>query len=137
MDTIISNWPIIVAIVCMICTVVMAIISFCQRPTSEQLVQVKEWLLLIVLEAERLFGSQMGKIKLRYAYDKFIEKFGYLSRLISFEKFSELVDVALAEMKELLKSNKRMQEYVGVTIPTSTTTEATEAIEEVSVPKEG
>lgn len=114
MNVIIDNWFLIVAVVAIIVIAVLTVISFFQKPTPQQYAQIREWLLFAVTSAEKQFGSQMGKIKLRYVYDKFLERFDYLAKLISFEKFSELVDSALEEMKKLLESNKKAQEYVGI-----------------------
>ena len=66
----------------------------------------------------------MGKLKLRYVYDMFLTKFGDLAKMISFEKFSELVDKALEEMKKILESNKKAQEYVGIEIQETKESEA-------------
>ena len=71
-----------------------------------------KWLLYIVIEAEKNLGSKMGQIKLRQAYDEFIFAYPILSKLISFNGFSKMIDNALIEMKELLSSNKALRDYV-------------------------
>ena len=68
--------------------------------------KVKEWLLYAVIEAEKELGSGTGPVKLRSVYDMFITKFPKLSVFISFNTFSECVDVALDYMEELLADNK-------------------------------
>ena len=68
--------------------------------------KVKEWLLYAVIEAEKELGSGTGPVKLRSVYDMFITKFPKLSVFISFNTFSEWVDVALDYMEELLADNK-------------------------------
>ena len=68
--------------------------------------KVKEWLLYAVIEAEKKLGSGTGPVKLRSVYDMFITKFPKLSVFISFNTFSEWVDVALDYMEELLADNK-------------------------------
>ena len=68
--------------------------------------KVKEWLLYAVIEAEKELGSGTGPVKLRSVYDMFITKFPKLSVFISFNTFSEWVDVALDYMEELLTDNK-------------------------------
>lgn len=74
---------------------------------------VKEWLLLAVLEAERALGSGTGQVKLRFVYDLFIDKFKYLSLVISFEQFSMLVDDALDVMRDMISNNKQVEQYVN------------------------
>ena len=73
---------------------------------------IKEWLLYAVIEAEKNFGSKMGKLKLRQVYDEFIFVFPYASKIITFVSFSRLVDLALEEMELLLKSNYKIKEYI-------------------------
>lgn len=68
--------------------------------------KVKEWLRYAVIEAEKDLGSGTGPVKLRAVYDMFITKFPKLSIFISFNTFSEWVDLALDYMEELLIDNK-------------------------------
>ena len=68
--------------------------------------KVKEWLLYAVIEAEKELGSGTGPVKLRSVYDMFITKLPKLSVFISFNTFSEWVDVALDYMEKLLADNK-------------------------------
>ncbi len=73
---------------------------------------LKEWLLYAVVEAEKDLGSKMGQIKLRQVYDEFIFAYPVLSKLITFNCFSKMVDNALMEMKELLSSNITLRHYI-------------------------
>ena len=73
---------------------------------------IKEWLLYAVVEAEKQLGSKTGKIKLRQVYNEFIKAFPVISKLIKFEYFSKLVDLALIEMKKLLNTNINCKDYV-------------------------
>lgn len=73
---------------------------------------IKEWLLYAVVEAEKELGSKTGKIKLRQVYDWFVNTFPIMSKLISFNAFSSLVDMALDEMEKLLATNPTIKEYV-------------------------
>ena len=82
---------------------------------------IKEWLLYACIEAEKGLGSKTGKIKLRQVYDWFIQAFPIVSKLIAFDTFSKLVDLALVEMKEILSTNAQCKEYVeGAEINDST-----------------
>lgn len=80
--------------------------------TKEQEKKLKEWLLYAVLEAEKEFGSKTGRIKLRYVYDKFINLFPKIAKIISFQRFSDLVDEALAEFDYLINNNEAISNYV-------------------------
>ena len=68
--------------------------------------KVKSWLLWGVTTAEKEFGSGTGKLKLAMVYDMFIEKFPGLQAIIPYWLFSKLVDIALIEMREMLKNSK-------------------------------
>lgn len=74
---------------------------------------IKEWLLYAVVEAEKNLGSKTGKIKLRQVYDEFIRTFPIISKIISFNLFSSLVDTSLIEMKKILDSNTTISQYVN------------------------
>lgn len=73
---------------------------------------ILEWLLLAVVKAEKELGDGTGQLKLRFVYDLFIDKFRFISMLISFSQFSELVDQALDIMRDMLDSNKQIKDYV-------------------------
>ena len=113
MQTIMENWFLFIIGIAAICVVIYAIEAFLQRPTTEQISKVKEWLLYAVTEAERELGSGTGKVKLRYVYDMFIVKFPFLVKAISFESFSLLVDEVLDNFRKLLESNEAIKKYVN------------------------
>lgn len=113
MNFIMNYWYIIVAILAVIGGGVVFAVQFFRLPPEKQLKKVREWLLFAVIEAERRFGSQTGKLKLRYVYDLFVGKFAWVARLIPFEVFSDLVDDALKEMRILLDTNDAIAEYVA------------------------
>lgn len=73
---------------------------------------IKEWLLIAVVEAEKELGSKTGKIKLRKVFDWFINTFPIFSKFVSFSAFSKLVDVALLEMEKIMATNKTIKQYV-------------------------
>ena len=112
MEFIIDNWFFIILIIAAVVIIAVAIKNFFNRPTEEQLAKVKEWLLWAVTQAERIFGGQTGQIKLRYVYDLFVTRFPAVSKLITFEMFSQLVDEALEKFRNLLESNVAIKEYV-------------------------
>lgn len=111
-----NNWYIIVAAIAVIVVAAIAVYRFILLPRGQKLNRIKEWLLWAVTEAEKMFGSQTGQIKLRYVYDLFITRFPFISKFVPFEKFSGWVDLALEKLRKLLESNERIQEYVGIGI---------------------
>lgn len=58
------------------------------------------------------WGIEPEKIKLRYVYDMFVQRFGWLAKVITFEMFSMMVDEALEKMKTMLSDNKEVQKLV-------------------------
>lgn len=66
---------------------------------------VQDWLIYAVTLAEKMYGGGTGKLKLREVYNNFIKTFPHFSALISFETFSEWVDVSLVTMKEYIETN--------------------------------
>ena len=112
-DFIVRNWYIIFSFIAIIIVAIVCVVNFFKQPTSEQIRQVREWLLYAVTEVEKIMGSKTGQLKLRMVYDMFLEKFPFISSVISFDKFSELVDEALEKMKHLLSTNEAIRNYVG------------------------
>lgn len=107
-----ENIGVVVGIVCLVAIVGVCVYDFVKLGKEKQLEKVKEWLLLAVVEAEKQLGGGTGKLKLRFVYDMFIEKFKFLSMLVSFETFGLMVDDALDKMREMLETNKQIKVYV-------------------------
>ena len=93
--------------------VIMFVITFLRMGQQQQMKMISEWLLLAVVQAEKELGGGTGEIKLRYVYDKFIQKFDKMAMIISFEQFSSMVDVALDKMRNMLSSNAQLVNYVN------------------------
>lgn len=72
----------------------------------------KEWLLYAVMESEEYFGSGTGKLKLMYVYNLAITKYPLIARVITFEMFSQFVDIALDRMKEIIENNEKIAEII-------------------------
>lgn len=113
MKFIIEYWYIIVAFAVVVVGAGIAVVWFFGLPRGAQLKKVREWLLLAVTQAEKELGNGTGKLKLRTVYDAFLTKFPWLAPVISFERFSELVDDALEEMKKMLEENQAVQSFVS------------------------
>lgn len=113
MEFIMENWFVLVAFAAVAVAGGYKVYTFVKKPTDKQLKKVREWLLYAVTKAERKLGGGTGQIKLRYVYDLFVARFAWLAQMISFEMFQLMVDEALEKMKEMLESNKAMQELVS------------------------
>jgi hypothetical protein len=113
MQFLIENWYLLVAGIAVVAVGGYAVYVFVKKPSDAQLQSVKEWMLWAVTKAEKELGSGTGKLKLRYVYDMFVTKFPWLEGVISFEMVSMMVDDALEEMREMLETNKAVQEFVN------------------------
>lgn len=114
MNNIINDWYIYIGILALVIACIWLVYRFFCLPTEKQLVKVTEWLVFACMKAESELQSGTGKIKLRKVYDAFvsINSFSWIARIISFEKFSEMVKDALKEMKKNLIENPKLAEYV-------------------------
>lgn len=112
MEFVINNWPIIVVGLSAVVIAVIFIRRFFTQRTEEQLSKVREWLLWAVTEAEKDLGGGTGKLKLRLVYDQFVARFPWLAKIVSFERFSELVDEVLEEMRAMIESNEAVKSHV-------------------------
>ena len=73
---------------------------------------LKNWLLFAVAAAEKSLGSGTGELKLRQVYDQFLVKFPVVSKFMSFDMFSRLVDTALNSLEDMLQNNEAVNTYV-------------------------
>ena len=112
MEFIINYWYIIVAVIAALVVAGVAIYRYFGLPSDAQLDKAREWLLWAVTEAEKELGGGTGKLKLRQVYDLFVTRFPWLAKVVSFELFSDMVDDALDEMREMLKNNRAVQQLV-------------------------
>lgn len=112
-ELIIKNMGLIIGTIILIALVGLTIKEFIELGKEKQLEKVKEWLLYACIMAEKKLGGGTGKVKLRYVYDLFVEKFSFLKLLVTFEQFSEMVDEALVKMREMLEKNPNVAMLVG------------------------
>lgn len=112
MNFIINNWYIILAALAILAAAGIAVYRYFKLPSEAQLTKVREWLLWAVTEAEKELGGGTGRLKLRQVYDLFVTRFTWLARIVPFDLFSDLVDDALEEMREMLNTNKAVEALV-------------------------
>lgn len=106
MTNLIDYWHIIVALIILLIVASVLVYKFFKQPSDVQLRKVRAWLLYAVTQAEAEMGSGTGKLKLRYVYDLFITRFKWISLVISFDTFADLVHDSLDEMRDMLKNNE-------------------------------
>ena len=96
-----------------LCAAAIMICCFLKLSKEKQIEMIKQWLLFIVIEAEKELGGGTGAVKLRFVYDKFIKRFKFASKFITFEQFSALVDESLEVMRLMIQNNKNVANYIG------------------------
>lgn len=107
-----ENWFLIVFALVAIIFVTCSIIRFIHMPTSKQIENLMEWLKIAVVEAEKQFQSGTGQLKLRAVYESAVIAFPWIAKYMTFEKFSQLVDIALVWMREQIEQNEKIREYI-------------------------
>lgn len=112
MEFLISNWYVGIAIIAVLFILVVAVYVFIKTPSTKQIEKVKQWMLYAILTAEKELGSKTGRLKLSLVYGSFVSKFKWLSMIMSFEMFSQLVDECLEEMRKMLETNKAVARIV-------------------------
>lgn len=95
-----------------LCAAGIMICCFLKLSREKQIEMIRQWLLFIVIEAEKELGGGTGAVKLRFVYDKFIKRFKFMSKVISFETFSALVDEALETMRFMIQNNPHVATYI-------------------------
>ena len=96
-----------------LCAAGIMICCFLKLSKEKQIEMIKQWLLFIVIEAEKELGGGTGAVKLRFVYDKFIKRFKFASKFITFEQFSALVDESLNIMREMIQNNPNVAAYIN------------------------
>ena len=112
-DFIMEYWQVIVSIIVFVVGGITAVRKFFLMPSTAQILMIEQWLLAAVIEAETYLGSGTGKLKLSHVYEKFVMVFPWLSRIIPVTLFSELVDDALENMREMIETNPKVANIVN------------------------
>ena len=86
--------------------------GFSSKTKEEKLDIIRNWLLVAIAEAEKIYGAKTGSLKLSYVYDLFIQRLPELADTISFETFSSLVDEVLATFRRMVNDNKAVKTYI-------------------------
>lgn len=113
MEFISENWAFIILGIAAIAVGVIFVVRFFKSSKEEQMKKIREWLVYATTIAEKELGGGTGQLKLRQVYDMFVSKFTWMAKIISFDKFSNLVDEALGDMNKLLETNTAVRAFVN------------------------
>lgn len=86
--------------------------SFFTSSNEEKINTIKKILLYLVAMAEKELGSGTGNLKLAKVYNEFTTQYPDLAKVITYEQFKTLVDEVLTEFEDMLKDNKKIEEYI-------------------------
>lgn len=103
----------IIAIVIILIATVAGVVAFIKLSKEKKIANIKEWLKLVVVEAEKTLGGGTGQLKLRYVYNQAVTQFPWIASLVSFETFSAWVDEALEWMEKQLEQNQAITNYIN------------------------
>lgn len=78
-----------------------------------RIVGLKQWLVWAVTVAESEFGGGTGRLKLRYAYDLAVERFGWIATFLPYSLFEKMVDSALVKMRNMVETNGKINDIVN------------------------
>lgn len=112
MNWLVENWYLIVGLIAVLVVIVAMIVNFCNKPTEEQIKNIKKWLEWAVTEAEKELKSGTGQLKLRKVYAMACAQFEFIPYVFSFDEFSAWVDEALEWLEKQLETNPQLAEYV-------------------------
>lgn len=101
MKWIIDNWSLLVVAIAVICYFII---------TGKQ--GIIQALIYMTGKAEKELGSKTGQMKLRLVYNMFVARYPVLSKIIPFKVFSKWVDIALAQLEDMMKENTNIKYYI-------------------------
>lgn len=102
---IVNNYQTILVVIVIILGIIFAVVKFLKLTPAEQKKRILTILLDACIKAEQALGSKTGKAKRAQVYAVLKEKMPIITLFLSMEKFDELLDMALEEMKEWLEKN--------------------------------
>lgn len=115
-----ENWAFIVSVIAAITVGTIFAIRFFKSSKEEQMKKIREWLVYATAIAEKELGGGTGQLKLRQVYDMFVSRFTWMAKIISFDKFSRMVDDALGDMSKLLEANTAVSNFVSGSVEENT-----------------
>ena len=102
-----------IMIIIVLIAVIIEFTAFAKLSRKKKVENIKEWLKLAVVEAEKTLGGGTGQLKLRYVYDQAVAQFPWIASLVPFETFSAWVDEALEWMEKQLEQNQAITNYIN------------------------
>ena len=105
MEFIINYWYLIITALAILVMAILFIVDFAKKSPKEKLESVKQWAIYACALAQAHLGSGTGQLKMRETYNMFLQTFPTLAQVISFDTYKNTAEMALTELKEILKED--------------------------------
>ena len=112
MEFIINYWYLIITALAILVMAILFIVDFAKKSPKEKLESVKQWAIYACALAQAHLGSGTGQLKMRETYNMFLQTFPTLAQVISFDTYKNTAEMALTELKEMLKTNPNIQNAI-------------------------
>ena len=108
----INNWYLIIIAIAGLSLLINYLFDFSQKPSAAKIQNIKEWAIYACALAEAHLGSGTGQLKMRETYDMFIVRFPDLARIVSFEMYKNIAELALLEFKQMMQNIPKVKNLI-------------------------
>jgi hypothetical protein len=112
-DFVCKNYDLIIVALVVLAFIGYEVYTFIKLPNGKKKERIIQWLIYACSQAEISYGAKTGSLKLKSVWSEFIKAFPVIAKLISYEKFSKLVDEALVEMKKMIENNDVIKSIIS------------------------
>ena len=109
MEYITQNWFNIVGILIIVIGAAIAVKKYLDKDKAQKIEAIKEWLKYAVTVTEKALGAKTGELKLMMAWSMATAQFSFITKVMTFEEFSEHVKEALKWMEKKLADNPNIK----------------------------
>lgn len=103
------EWINIVGIIIIAIAAIIAVKRYLDKDKEQKIAAVKQWLKYAVTVTEKALQGGTGKLKLQMCWSMATSQFPFITKIMTFEQFSLMVDDALVWMKEQLETNPNIR----------------------------
>ncbi len=107
-----NNWFNVVGLLIILGAALLTGKKYMEKDKAQKIEAIKEWLKYAVTVTEKALGSKTGKLKLQMIWSMATAQFPFITKVITFEQFSKMVDDALVWMKEQLETNPSIKAVI-------------------------
>lgn len=104
-----NNWITVLGLIIIAVAGIYEGYEFNKKDKEQKIAAICEWLKYGVTVTEKALGSGTGQLKLRMLYSMATAQFPFITKLMTFEQFSDNVDDALEWMRKQLDENPNIK----------------------------